>query len=44
MTDIKGGNHMLGGGDIIAANGRLHAPMHKLIRDATTSAGISVTD
>ncbi len=44
VTDVKGGNHMLGGGDIIAANGRLHAPMHKLIRDATTAAGISVTD
>ncbi|NQU68973.1 MAG: inositol monophosphatase [Rhodospirillales bacterium] len=44
VSDAKGGNHMLGGGTIIAANGRLHAPMHKLIRDATTAAGISVTD
>ena len=44
VTDIKGGNHMIGLGDIIAANGRLHAPMHKLIREATSKAGISATD
>jgi myo-inositol-1(or 4)-monophosphatase len=44
VTDIKGGNRMLGLGDIIAANGRLHAPMHKLIREATSKAGISATD
>ena len=44
VTDAKGGDHMLGSGAIIAANGRLHAPMHKLIREATRAAGILLTD
>lgn len=44
VTDAKGGGTMLGGGTIIAANGRLHAPLHKLIRDATSAAGLSLND